>query len=153
MLNKTVLMGRLTHNPELKHTPSGMTFVNFSLAVERDFKDKQSGDKITDFIDCVAWSHNAEFICQYFGKGRTMIVSGRIQTDSYTDKEGNKRKSIKVVVENAYFGDSKPSVNKYLDQNQNQNQNQPSQAAIVAAQNADFALLDEDDSELPFDVT
>lgn len=151
MLNKTVLMGRLTHNPELKHTPSGMTFANFSLAVERDFKDKQSGDKITDFIDCVAWSHNAEFICQYFGKGRTMIVSGRIQTDSYTDKEGNKRKSIKVVVENAYFGDSKPSVNKYLDQNQNQSQ--PSQAAILAAQNADFALLDEDDSELPFDVT
>jgi single-strand DNA-binding protein len=149
MLNKTVLMGRLTHNPELKHTPSGMTFVNFSLAVERDFKDKQSGDKITDFIDCVAWSHNAEFICQYFGKGRTMIVSGRLQTDSYTDKDGNKRKSVKVVVENAYFGDSKPSVNKYLDQNQSQ----PSQAAIVAAQNADFALLDEDDSELPFDVT
>lgn len=151
MLNKTVLMGRLTHNPELKHTPSGMTFCNFSLAVERDFKDKASGDKITDFIDCVAWSHNAEFICQYFGKGRTMIVSGRIQTDSYTDKDGNKRKSTKVVVENAYFGDSKPSVNKYLDQNQNQSQ--PSQAAIVADQNSDFSLLDEDDSELPFDVT
>jgi single-strand DNA-binding protein len=149
MLNKTVLMGRLTHNPELKHTPSGMTFVNFSLAVERDFKDKQSGEKVTDFVECVAWSHNAEFICQYFGKGRTMIVSGRLQTDSYTDKDGNKRKSIKIVVENAYFGDSKPSVNKYLDQNQSQ----PRQSAIVAAQNADFALLDEDDSELPFDVT
>lgn len=109
MLNKIIIMGRLAHTPELKHTASGMTYVQFSLAVDRDFKDKQSGEKVTDWIDLVAWSHTAEFICQYFGKGRMMVVVGRLQTESYTDKNGNKRKSTKVVVENAYFGDSKPS--------------------------------------------
>ena len=138
MLNKITLMGRLPHNPELKHTASGTTYTKFSLAVDRDFKDKQSGEKITDWIDLVAWSHTAEFICQYFAKGRMMVVSGRLQTESYTDKDGNKRKSTKVVVENAYFGDSK------RDQNQN---------GQVGDQNADggqFVEITEGDDELPF---
>ena len=107
MLNKIIIMGRLAHNPELKHTASGTTYTQFSLAVDRDFKDKQSGEKVTDWLDLVAWSHTAEFICRYFAKGRMMVASGRLQTDSYTDKQGNKRKSTKIVVENAYFGDSK----------------------------------------------
>jgi single-strand DNA-binding protein len=109
MLNKIIIMGRLAHTPELKHTASGTTYVQFSLAVDRDFRDKQSGEKVTDWIDLVAWGNTAEFICRYFGKGRMMVASGRLQTESYTDKQGNKRKSTKVVVENAYFGDSKPS--------------------------------------------
>ena len=109
MLNKIIIMGRLAHTPELKHTASGTTYTQFSLAVERDFKDKQSGEKVTDWIDLVAWGNTAEFICKYFAKGRMMVASGRLQTESYTDKQGNKRKSTKVVVENTYFGDSKPS--------------------------------------------
>lgn len=144
MLNKTILMGRLTHNPELKHTTSGMTYCNFSLAVERDFKDKQSGAKVTDFIDFVAWSHTAEFICRYFGKGRMMVVEGRIQCDSYNDKDGNKRKSTKIVVENAYFGDSK------RDGDQTTQTAQATSQTASAPNNPDFGLLDEDDSELPF---
>lgn len=107
MLNKTIIMGRLAHTPELKHTASGTTYTQFSLAVDRDFKDKQSGEKVTDWIDLVAWSNTAEFICKYFAKGRMMVASGRLQTENYTDKQGNKRKSTKVIVENAYFGDSK----------------------------------------------
>lgn len=109
MLNKIIIMGRLAHTPELKHTASGTTYTQFSLAVDRDFKDKQSGEKVTDWIDLVAWGNTAEFICKYFAKGRMMVASGRLQTESYTDKQGDKRKSTKVVVENAYFGDSKPS--------------------------------------------
>lgn len=140
MLNKTILMGRLTNNPELKHTTSGTTYVNFSLAVERDFKDKQSGEKVTDFIDFIAWGNTSEFICRYFTKGRMMIVSGRIQTDSYNDKDGNKRKSTKVVVENAYFGDSK------RDGDQGQ-QPQTASAPMMADQ---FATINGDDDELPF---
>lgn len=138
MLNKITLMGRLPHNPELKHTASGTTYTQFSLAVDRDFKDKQSGEKVTDWIDLVAWSHTAEFICQYFAKGRMMIVSGRLQTESYTDKDGNKRKSTKVVVENAYFGDSK------RDQNQN------GQVGDQTANGGQFVEITEGDDELPF---
>ena len=143
MLNKTIIMGRLAHTPELKHTASGMTYVQFSLAVERDFKDKQSGEKVTDWIDLVAWSHTAEFICQYFAKGRMMVASGRLQTDSYTDKQGNKRKSTKVVVENAYFGDSK----RDGDQSQSQSSQDTSSAPIYADE---YAPISGDDNELPF---
>ena len=145
MLNKTIIMGRLAHTPELKHTTSGTTYTQFSLAVDRDFKDKQSGEKVTDWIDLVAWSHTAEFICQYFAKGRMMVASGRLQTESYTDKDGNKRKSTKVVVENAYFGDSKK------DGNQSQSQSQSEQdTASATVNNGQFVELTDDDSELPF---
>lgn len=145
MLNKTIIMGRLAHTPELKHTASGTTYVQFSLAVDRDFKDKQSGEKVTDWIDLVAWSHTAEFICQYFTKGRMMVASGRLQTENYTDKDGNKRKSTKVVVENAYFGDSKK------DGNQSQSQSQSGQdTASATVNNGQFVELTDDDSELPF---
>jgi len=138
MLNKTIIMGRLAHTPELKHTASGTTYTQFSLAVDRDFKDKQSGEKVTDWIDLVAWSHTAEFICQYFGKGRMMVAAGRLQTDSYNDKDGNKRKSTKVVVENAYFGDSK------RDQNQN------GQIGEQSTNGSQFVEITEGDDELPF---
>jgi single-strand DNA-binding protein len=141
MLNHITLMGRLTHTPELKHTASGTAYVNCSLAVERDFKDKQSGEKVTDFLDILAWSHTAEFICNYFAKGRMMVVSGRIQTDSYTDKNGNKRKSVKVVADSVYFGDSKRNGDSTAE-------SRPSENAYAA----DYNAINEDDDELPFIV-
>ena len=107
MLNRIVLMGRLTRDPELRHTQSGTAVASFSLAVDRDFKDKQTGEKSTDFIDIVAWRATAEFVSRYFAKGRMAVVEGRLQLRDWTDKEGNKRRSAEVVADNVYFGDSK----------------------------------------------
>jgi single-strand DNA-binding protein len=107
MLNKVLIMGRLTRDPELKQTNSGVSVVSFSLAVERDFKDKQSGEKTTDFIDCVAWRGTADFVAKYFTKGRMAVVEGKIQVRDWMDKEGNKRKAVEVVADNVYFADSK----------------------------------------------
>ena len=107
MLNRIVLMGRLTRDPELRHTQSGTPVASFSLAVDRDFKDKTTGEKATDFIDIVAWRATAEFVSRYFTKGRMAVVEGRLQMRDWTDKEGNKRRSAEVVADNVYFGDSK----------------------------------------------
>lgn len=107
MLNRIVLQGRLCKNPELRHTTTGTAVASFSLAVDRDFKDKQTGEKTTDFIDIVAWRATAEFVSRYFTKGRMAVVEGRLQLRDWTDKEGNKRRSTEVVAENVYFGDSK----------------------------------------------
>lgn len=101
MLNACILMGRLTANPELRTTQSGKIVASFSLAVDRDFQ--QSGEKQADFISVVAWGKTAEFIDKYFCKGRMIAVVGRIQTRTYTDKDGNKRKAVEVVVEKAGF--------------------------------------------------
>ena len=106
MLNSVTLMGRLTRDPELKHTQSGTAVVSFTLAVDRDFKSAD-GTKETDFIDCVAWRNTAEFVSKYFSKGKMAVVSGRLQIREWTDKEGGKRRSAEVVVDNIYFGDSK----------------------------------------------
>ena len=106
MLNKIILMGRLTHEPELRTTGSGTLVCSFTLAVERDFKN-QDGQKETDFIDCVAWKHTAEFVSKYFAKGSMAGLSGRLQIRDWTDKEGNKRRSAEVLVENIYFAESK----------------------------------------------
>ena len=90
MLNRIVLMGRLTRDPELRQTQSGASVANFSLAVDRDFKDKQTGEKTTDFIDIVAWRQTAEFVSRFFTKGRMAVVEGRLQIRDWTDKDGNK---------------------------------------------------------------
>lgn len=105
MLNQISLMGRLTRDPEIRRTPSGVAVASFSLAVDRDYKGS-SGEKETDFIDCVAWRNTAEFIGKYFSKGRMAVVSGSLQIRPWTDKEGNNRRATEVVVENIYFGDS-----------------------------------------------
>lgn len=107
MLNTITIMGRLTATPELKTTRSGTPVTSFTLAVERDFKGKESGERVTDFIDCVAWRGAAEFITRYFTKGRMAIVNGRLEMRGYTDKDGNKRRAAEVIAENVYFGDSK----------------------------------------------
>ena len=106
MLNKIILMGRLTRDPELRHTQTGTAVASFSLAVDRDFKDKATGDRTTDFIDVVAWRQTGEFVSRYFTKGRMAVVEGRLQIRDWTDKDGNKRTSAEVVADNVYFGDS-----------------------------------------------
>lgn len=106
MLNKVILMGRMAVDPELRHTRSGTPVASFRLAVDRDFKDKDGASQ-TDWLDCVAWKGTAEFISRYFSKGRMVAVEGSIQIRDWTDKEGNKRKSVEVIVLNAYFADSK----------------------------------------------
>lgn len=107
MLNKITLMGRLTKDPELRNTQSGASVASFTLAVDRDFKDKSTGEKSTDFIDIVAWRSTAEFVSRYFTKGRMAVVEGRLQLRDWTDRDGNKRRAAEVVADNVYFGDSK----------------------------------------------
>lgn len=106
MLNRIVLMGRLTHDPELRRTQSDTPVCSFSLAVDRDYK--RDGEKETDFIDIVAWRSTADFVSKYFTKGRMAVVEGRLQIRDWTDKEGGKRRSAEVIADNVYFGDSKP---------------------------------------------
>ena len=106
MLNNVTLMGRLTRDPELRNTTTGIAVTSFSLAVERDFKNA-SGEKETDFIDIVAWRHTAEFVCNYFQKGLLVAVTGAIQTRKYEDKEGNNRKAVEIVANSVYFAESK----------------------------------------------
>ncbi|MEH2940070.1 single-stranded DNA-binding protein [Lawsonibacter sp. JLR.KK007] len=107
MLNHIVIMGRLARDPELRHTQSGVAVASFRLAVDRDFKDKNTGERATDWIDVVAWRQTGEFVSRYFTKGRMAVVEGRLQMRDWTDKDGNKRTSAEVVADNVYFGDSK----------------------------------------------
>ena len=107
MLNQITLMGRLTRDPELRHTDSGIPVATFTLAVDRDYSGKDGGEKEVDFIDIVTWRNTAEFVFKYFTKGRMAVVSGRLQIRPWTDKDGNKRRPAEVVADNVYFGDSK----------------------------------------------
>ena len=107
MLNHIVIMGRLTRDPELRHTGSGTPVAGFTLAVERDFGNRETGEKETDFIDCTAWRNTAEFVSKYFAKGRMAVVSGRLQIRKWEDKDGNKRNTAEIVADSVYFGDSK----------------------------------------------
>ena len=151
MLNKIILMGRLTRDPELRRTQSGTAVTSFSLAVDRDFKS-QSGEKETDFIDIVAWRSTAEFVSKYFTKGRMAVVEGRLQIRDWTDKDGGKRRSAEVVADNVYFGDSKrdsagdfggaPSYGTPMGGGR--------AAAAPMGGHSDFAEIGEEDGELPF---
>lgn len=107
MLNKVFVMGRLTRDPELRRTQAGTSVASFSLAVERDYKDKSNGERGVDYIECVAWRQSADFVSRYFAKGRMAVVEGRLQVRDWTDDNGNKRRTTEIVVENIYFGDSK----------------------------------------------
>ena len=110
MLNKTILMGLLTRTPELRHTSNGTAVSSFSLAIERDYKDSESGERITDFFDIVAWRQTAEFVSKYFSKGQMMAVDGRLQTRTWLDNEGGTRRAIEVVADNIYFAGSSPDM-------------------------------------------
>ena len=107
MLNKVFVMGRLARDPELRRTQSGTAVASFTLAVDRDFKDKSSGERGVDWINCVTWRQSAEFVSRYFTKGRMAVVEGRLQVIEWTDKDGSKRWKTEVVADNIYFGDSK----------------------------------------------
>ena len=142
MLNKIIIMGRLTIDPELRRTGSGTAVTSFSLACDRDFKS-QSGEKETDFIEVVAWKNTAEFISKYFSKGRMAVVEGRLQIRDWTDKDGKKRTTAEVVADNVYFADSKRS-----ESNDNQKENFN---ALSGRLSDDFVPISEEDtSELPF---
>jgi len=109
MLNHIVLMGRLTRDPELRYTQAGTAVASFRLAVDRDYGNRETGEKQTDFIDVVAWRQTGEFVTKYFTKGSMAVVSGRLQLRDWQDRDGNKRTSAEVVAENIYFGESKKS--------------------------------------------
>ena len=180
MLNHITVMGRLTRDPELRRTGSGIAVTSFTVAVDRDFAPKDGGERETDFIDCVAWRQTGEFVSKYFQKGRMAVVSGRLQIRSWTDKDGNKRRTAEIVADNVYFGDSKRDSeggssygnnnsyggNSYGGNNNsyggnsyggnNNNYSAPNQnfggynAPAPSAPASDFAMLDDDDAQLPF---
>ena len=152
MLNHITIMGRLTRDPELRRTGSGVAVASFTLAVDRDFSGRDGGERETDFIDCVAWRQTGEFVSKYFTKGRMAVVSGRLQIRSWNDKDGNKRRTAEVVAENVYFGDSKrdgESTGSYGG-NTYAAPVAPTYSAPASNPVSDFAMLDDDDAQLPF---
>ena len=175
MLNHITIMGRLTRDPELRRTGSGIAVASFTVAVDRDFGGRDGGEKETDFIDCVAWRQTGEFVSKYFTKGRMIVVSGRLQIRSWTDKDGNKRRTAEVVADNCYFGDSKRDGdsgssyggntyggnayggNSYGNNNYGGGNAYGSPApsyggysAPASAPASDVAMLEDDDAQLPF---
>ena len=180
MLNTITIMGRLTADPELRRTGSGVAVASFCVAVDRDFASKDSNEKETDFIDCVAWRSTGEFVSKYFTKGSMIVVSGRLQIRGWTDKEGNKRRSAEIVANNVYFGESKRGSTGAQSGSYQQPANpgnaygappapayeQPSapgygQAPAYGQQpyggysapmggSSEFAMLEDDDAQLPF---
>ena len=168
MLNHITIMGRLTRDPELRRTGSGIAVASFTVAVDRDFGGRDGGERETDFIDCVAWRQTGEFVSKYFTKGSMIVVSGRLQIRSWTDKDGNKRRTAEVVADNVYFGESKRGNegnssyggNAYGGNNYGGNSyggyNAPAPAPSYGGYNApsapasDFAMLDDDGAQLPF---
>ena len=182
MLNHIVIMGRLTRDPELRRTGSGVAVASFTVAVDRDFGGKDGAEKETDFIDCVAWRATGEFVSKYFRKGSMIVVSGRLQIRQWTDKEGNKRRSAEVVADSCYFGESKrdnaggqagsyqqpadpnygygaPAAPAYAQpaapnygQPPAPGYGQPAYGGYAApgGRSSEFAMLDDDDAQLPF---
>lgn len=140
MLNQINIAGRLCADPELRRTGSNIAVASFRLAVDRDFES--DGKRETDFISCVAWRKTAEFVSNYFTKGKMAIVSGSLRIRSYTDKDGNKRTAAEVIADRIYFGDSKKDAS---DQGAPHGAQQPD-----AASNSQYEELDELDYELPF---
>ena len=138
MLNHITAAGRLTKDPELRRTQNGVAVASFTIACDRDIKDA-SGNKQTDFIDCVAWRNTAEFVDKYLTRGRMVIVSGRLQMREWTDKNSNKRRNAEILAENVYFGDSKRAA-----------ENTEKDEAKEAAQTVDFDQVEIDDDDLPF---
>lgn len=173
MLNHIVLMGRLVRDPELRRTQAGVPVASFRIAVDRDFGNRETGEREADFIDVVAWRQTGEFVSKYFNKGRMAVVSGRLQMRNWTDNQGNKRTNAEVVADNVYFGDSKrdgdnsgsyngssyagggnsgyPSNGgSYNNSRSYSDSNYAAPAAPAAPAPSDFAMLEDDDSELPF---
>lgn len=161
MLNHITIMGRLTRDPELRYTQSQTPVASFTLAVDRDFADRGTGERQTDFIDCVAWRQTGEFVSKYFTKGSMAVVSGRLQIRDWTDRDGNKRRSAEVVADNVYFGESKRrdegaggsyggGQSRSYDAPARQEAPHREPAPSYGGGASAFAELDDDDGELPF---
>ena len=153
MLNHITIMGRLTRDPELRYTQSQTPVASFTVAVDRDFGSRDGGERQTDFIDCVAWRQTAEFVSKYFTKGSMAVVSGRLQIRDWTDREGGKRRSAEVVVDNMYFGESRRRDGDSGDSRSSSyssygNSGSAGKSSAPAA--SAFAELDDGDGELPF---
>lgn len=147
MLNVVILMGRLVADPELKQTPNGIYTTTFRMAVERNFANKQTGERQADYINIVAWRNTAEFVCKYFKKGSMIAVEGSLQSRNYEDKDGNKRTAYEVVANNVSFTGSKaesgtaaaPAATFEVPA-----------AAFSTGSNGDFEVIADDDDDLPF---
>lgn len=162
MLNHIVIMGRLTRDPELRYTQSNTPVTSFRVAVDRDFAPRDGGERQTDFIDCVAWRNQAEFVSKYFQKGSMIIVSGRLQIREYTDKDGNRRTAAEIVAENIHFGESRRSRDEnsaggygggnagYSGGGYSQQPASNNGSNFAARGGSSFAELDDGDGELPF---
>ena len=153
MLNHITIMGRLTRDPELRRTGSGVAVASFTLAVDRDFSGKEGGEKEVDFIDCVAWRGTGEFVSKYFAKGRMAVASGRLQIRSWTDKDGNKRRTAEVVADNVYFADSKKeetSGSSYGAPANNYGTGSQYGGYAAPGGPSDYAMLEDDEAQLPF---
>ena len=157
MLNHIVIMGRLARDPELRHTQTGTPVASFTLAVDRDFRDKTTGERATDWIDVVAWRGSAEFAAKYFAKGRMAVVEGRLQIRDWTDKDGNKRRAAEVVADNIYFGDSRRDgdAGGYGERSYGGQSGRPAAPATSAdygipSGDDQFSELADDDGDLPF---
>ena len=153
MLNHIVIMGRLTRDPELRTTQSGISVASFTVAVDRDFGGRDGGERQTDFFDCSAWRNTGEFVSRYFHKGSMIVVSGRMQSRKFQDRDGNNRTAWDIQADNVYFGDSKRDSDSQQNYNTQSNyggydsarQNTPAPQVVPNP----FEEL-EDDGELPF---
>ena len=175
MLNCITIMGRLARDPELRRTGSGIAVASFTVCVDRDFGSRDSGEKETDFIDCVAWRQPGEFVSKYFRKGSMIVVKGRLQIRGWNDKDGNKRKTAEVVADNCYFGESKNTNdnkpvgaentygNSYgggdyadtfaqIQRHRNNGSYSGGNTYAASQYGGDFAMIEDDDEQLPFDM-
>ena len=139
MLNRVLIQSRIGKDIELRHTQSGVSVVSFSIAVDRDFKDKATGEKAVDWVNVTAWRSTAEFVSKYFSKGRMAVVDGKLQTNTWTDKDGNKRSSLEVVADSVYFGDSRKK----------ESEGNAPESDLPEQNGQEFSEVD-DDGELPF---
>ena len=155
MLNKVILMGRLTADPVMRHTQSNTPVASFTLAVERDFRS-QGRERETDFIDIVSWNKNAEFVCNWFHKGQLVAVTGRLQVRNWQDKDGNNRRAYEVVAEETHFAESRRdsaaagAAPVSAPRAARGDFSAPAPRPVVAADPSGFSDLSEDDDELPF---
>ncbi len=149
MLNTVAIMGRLTADLELRHTPNNIPVTTFTVAVNRSYV-KQGTERQTDFIDVVAWRNTAEFICRYFKKGQMIAVDGSIQTRNYTDKEGRNRKAFEVLANNVYFTESRaPGAGGGYESKSSDQPIEDYEVSFSAGDADDFTVIADDD-DLPF---
>lgn len=147
MLNHIVVMGRLTRDPELRRTGNGIAVASFTVAVDRDVANKDTGERETDFIDCVAWRSTGEVVSKYFNKGSMVVVSGRLQIRNWTNKDGQRRRTAEILVGNVYFcGGKEGGTQSRQEPDAGYTQQHAAQEPA-----AEFGMLDGYDDQLPFD--